>query len=142
MSSPEEKIITELALVKRDVQNLEKLSEKIDDISKEINELSKLLAIQHRIIENHETRINSLFVSSRTDTEEEYQYRAGLNRQFQEIRDGRFTNLREIEQKFTRKIETFDQKIQELEKWKWWVMGAGAVIASFVSYMWKSVFPM
>jgi seryl-tRNA synthetase len=145
------RLITEIALIKKDIKNLERLIDNVDRLSREINELSKLIAIQHRIIETHENRIASLFDITKTDENSNTDQRSQLKERLEEMRRTTLSdravinqNIQkasdEIDEKFKTYMEKIETRIKALENWRWWVMGMGAVLVTILSYVWKNIF--
>jgi len=142
---------TEIALIKKDIENLEVLIRKIDELSKEVNELSKLIAIQHRIVEDNEKKISSLFDITNKEDIDEGLYRGRMRDKIDSIKNEIHSDKEDLKRILSVSSSSINDKIDEdyaktdkrlsvLENWRWWVMGMGVVIVTVISYVWKILF--
>lgn len=150
MSMSEERIVTEIALIKKDIRNLEKLIEKVDKLINEINELSKLIAIQHKTIEIHEKRISALFDVTKNVESNEYAYRMQNSDKLNVLKDHITDDKNEIRVIIEKAVSDLENTIQSnylknekrlssLENWKWWIMGIGITVITTVSFIFKMI---
>lgn len=153
---------TDIALIKKDISQIEKTLGKLDSTLDGIAGISKTLAIQERIVESHEKRLNDIEGKISQHHKEEEEFRKQLQRQIQDLGEANRDYIDELksinstqrEIKHKEVIESIDTlrkelkeknkeqdtKISDLEKWKWWVMGVGITVTAIVSLAWKSFF--
>lgn len=153
MPEEQDSLATEIALIKRDIRNLEILNNKLDIVTKEMNELSKLIAMQAQLQEVQERKIHSLHTSQTNEENEEKNFRSELRNRIEKLKDATVSDREEIRKLLTETLKELTevqkkendrliQRITALENWKWWIMGMGVVIASIVSYIWKTLFSL
>lgn len=142
---------TDIALIKKDVSQIERFFTKIENSIDKIASISKIIAIQERIVENHEKRLDEMDVKIARHHDEEDQFRKDLQNQLSDLKDSNAAEREKRHREVMESIKTLhddlreknkeqDARITNLEQWKWWLMGVGAVIAAFASYIWKALF--
>lgn len=153
---------TDIALIKKDISQIEKTLGKLDSTLDGIAGISKTLAIQERIVESHEKRLDDIEGKITQNHKEEEEFRKQLQRQIQDLGIANRdyidelktinSSQREIKHKevmdsidilrkeLKEKNREQDSKIANLENWKWWVMGMGIALTFVVSLAWKSFF--
>jgi DNA repair exonuclease SbcCD ATPase subunit len=160
--SGEQDLRTDIALIKKDIAQIEKTMGKLDSTLDRIAGISKTLAIQERIVENHEKRLDDIDEKLSKHHKEEEDFRKQLQRQIQELGDANRAHINELKsvnntERETRHKEVMgsidvlrkelkeknkeqDDKIRNLENWKWWVMGVGIAVTTIASLIWKTFF--
>lgn len=153
---------TDIALIKKDISQIEKTLGKLDSTLDGIAGISKTLAIQERIVESHEKRLDDIENKISQHHKEEEEFRKQLQRQIQDlgianrdyIDELKTINSSQREIKHKEVIDSIDvlrrelkeknrdqdTKIANLENWKWWVMGMGIALTTIASLAWKSFF--
>jgi rubrerythrin len=153
---------TDIALIKKDISQIEKMMGKLDSSIDKISSLSKSIAVQERIVENHEKRLNDIDEKITRHNKEEEEFRTKLQQQLSDIGSDNRNYIQEmkkansIERERRHKeiidlIDTLrkdlkeknneqDTRLSKLENWKWWVMGVGVTVTSIVTLAWKSFF--
>ena len=161
MTDPAE-LRTDIALIQKDITQIEKTLSKLDSTLDGIAGISKTLAIQERIVENHEKRLDDIDEKISRHHREEEEFRKQLQKQIQELSDANRGYIEELKAANTSERETRhkevmdsidtlrrelkdknkdqDAKIAALENWKWWVMGVGITATTIVSLAWKTFF--
>ena len=140
---------TDIALIKRDLAQIEKFFTKIDASIDKIATMSRIIAIQEKIVESHEKRLDDIDIKISRHHDEEEQFRKDLQRQLSELRDAStierekrhrevMDSIKTLHDDLRQKNKEQDERLGKLEQWKWWLMGVGAVIASFGTLMWKT----
>ena len=130
---------TDVALIKRDIGQIEKVFSKVDEAVNEMAEIHMQAAVQEKILENTERRIETLEDAFIKHSDEEKAYRRELSTtlsdmrsEAQEQRERRHKEVLESIQKMNDavalKLEAQGRRIQALENWKWWVLGASAAL--------------
>lgn len=128
---------TDIALIKRDISQIEKVFKKVDDAISQMSEILKDLAVQGNVLENNEKRLETLEKKIILHAEEEKSMREEFKQEIKEIKHGndedREKRHREILNKITdmhqdinAKLEKQDNRIQTLENWRWYLIGAAA----------------
>lgn len=153
---------TDIALIMRDITQIEKTLAKLDSTLDKISGISKTLAIQERIVESHEKRLDDTDDKILRHHKEEEEFRKQLQKQIQELSDANRTYIEELKSANTAERETRhkevmgsidtlrkelkdknkeqDTKIAALENWKWWVMGVGIAVTTILTLAWRSFF--
>lgn len=153
---------TDIALIKKDISQIEKTLGKLDSTLDGIAGISKTLAIQERIVENHEKRLDDIDTKISQHHKEEEDFRKQLQKQIRDLGEANRDYIEEMKsvntaerearhkevmdsidvlrKEIREKNKEQDTKISDLEKWKWWVMGVGVTVTAIVSLAWKSFF--
>jgi len=133
-------LVTDIALIKKDINQIENLFGKFDSVVSQISEVLKNLAVQEAMLKNNEKRIEILekkFVQHNKDEMDFHKefnkrmedFKAELNEQrdvrHKEIMDA----MKSMNENFDKKFEDQNQRISKLENWKWYVLGAVALVA-------------
>lgn len=153
---------TDIALIKKDIAQIEKTLGKLDSTLDRIAGISKTLAIQERIVENHEKRLDDIDDKLSRHHKEEEDFRKQLQKQIQDLgvanrdyidelklvnnteREARHKEVMDsidvLRRELKEKNKEQDDKIRNLENWKWWVMGVGVAVTTVASLLWKTFF--
>lgn len=153
---------TDIALIKKDIAQIEKTLGKLDSTLDGIAGISKTLAIQERIVETHEKRLDDIDDKLSRHHREEEEFRKHLQKQIQDLGDAnrdyiselKATNSAERELRHKEVIDLIDvlrkelkeknkeqdDKIANLENWRWWIMGIGIAVTTIASLLWGSFF--
>jgi chromosome segregation ATPase len=153
---------TDIALIKKDIAQIEKTLGKLDSTLDRIAGISKTLAIQERIVESHEKRLDDIDIKISQHHREEEDFRKQLQKQIQDLGDANRDYIEELKavntaerevrhkevmdsidvlrKELREKNNEQDDKIANLENWRWWVMGVGIAVTTIASFAWKSFF--
>jgi septal ring factor EnvC (AmiA/AmiB activator) len=153
---------TDIALIKRDIAQIEKFFVKLDNSIDAITSISKTIAIQERIVENHEKRLDDIDAKITQHHKEEEEFRKKLQEQLSDInkanqvyidemkavstaeREKRhkevMSSIANIRDELIKKNEEQNKRISAIEQWKWWSMGVGAAIVTIGTLIWKTLF--
>jgi len=137
-------IKTDIALIKKDVKQIERVFQKIDDAVIQMTNVIKNIAVQENILQNNEKRIASLEEKSMKNTQDELDFRKELNQKLEDMknvsdheRDRRHKEvldaINKSNQKLSDKLDHQDKRINSLENWRWYILGIGAVIIFILS---------
>jgi flagellar hook-associated protein FlgK len=140
---------TEVAVIKRDVDQINRLIDKMDGLVTELSSLTKTLAVQSRILETHEEKINKLNTTALQDIKEEREFRKAAYTKFEDIKEDIaiarekkhleiLQCVKELKIELLTESKKQDARITSLEQWKWWVMGAAGVLGSVAAMLWKT----
>lgn len=130
---------TDVALIQKDVKQIERVFNKVDDAVGQMSEILKTMAVQDMVLENTERRVFSIEESFKKNTVEEEAFRKELNLKLEDMketanrdRDRRHRELLDSIENLNRnmgeKLDKQDKRIQTLENWRWYVLGIGLVI--------------
>ena len=155
-------IKTDIALIKKDISQIESTISKLDSTLEQIIIISKTLAIQERIVESHEKRLDDLAKKLFQHNQEEEQFRKELQMQLQNISDSNkkyiddmkvfnsverekrhseiMDTIKDIRRELKEKNKEQDSRLIKLENWRWWIMGIGVAVTTVVMLLWKTLF--
>lgn len=145
-------IETDIALIKKDINQIERVFKKVDDAICQMSEILKDLAVQENVLENNEKRLEILEKKLVLHTQEEKTMREEFKQEIKEIKQGNEESLEkrhlEIVTKITamhedinNKLEKQDKRIQSLENWRWYLLGSAAVVGFIIfNIPWSSFF--
>lgn len=134
---------TGVELLKRDVNAinnlLSRLDTAIDEIADASNGISKILAVHDQSIVELKIAVEErkriaekeieLIHSRISDMKDENHLERKANHE--EL----LKAIKEMDEKNTREVKLISERLDVLEKWKWWIMGAAAVVGFFISQM-------
>lgn len=130
---------TDVALIQKDVKQIERVFNKVDDAVGQMSEILKTMAVQDMVLENTERRVFSIEEGIKKNNVEEEAFRKELNLKIEDMketanrdRDRRHRELLDSIENLNRnmgeKLDKQDKRIQALENWRWYVLGIGLVI--------------
>lgn len=130
---------TDIALIQKDVKQIERVFQKVDTAVTQMSEIHKSLAVQENILEHNEKRIDTLEEKLLKHTEETKEFQKELNYKIEDMkvtaqseRERRHKELMESIEKLnisvSDKIQMQDNRITSLENWRWYIIGVSAVI--------------
>lgn len=152
---------TDIALIKKDVKQIERFFDKVDVVMTEMSDITKSLAVQQQIIEHFSSKMEDLEEkieehkkedikrtdvlhkrleeyrqSSREDhkrlSDESAANRAQRNKEIMEELGKLNGNLEKRMIDMADKIEDQDGRIRSMENLKWWLLGAVATATFLV----------
>jgi molecular chaperone GrpE (heat shock protein) len=153
----------DLALIKRDVKQIEVIFQKIDSNVAQMTDVLRTLAVQESILTQNEKKIDRVEEKLISHGEDEEQFRKELSRKLEDMRcfaqkerDRQHREIMDSIEKlrvsFNDKIKEQDKKIEQgikdtnermtiIERWKWYVGGALAIISFIAAKIsWSSFF--
>lgn len=145
-------IETDIALIKKDISQIEKVFKRVDDAISQMSQILRDLAVQENVLENNEKRLEILEKKLILHTEEEKNMREEFRQEIKEIKQGSDEALEkrhlEIVTKITTmhvdlnsKLDNQDKRIQSLENWRWYLLGAAAVVGFIIfTVPWSAFF--
>ena len=130
---------TDVALIQKDVKQIERVFKKVDDAVGQMSEILKTMAVQDMVLENTERRVFSIEESFKKNTVEEEAFRKELSLKLEDMketanrdRDRRHRELLDsienLNRNMSEKLDKQDKRIQTLENWRWYILGIGLVI--------------
>ena len=154
---------TDIALIKKDVQNIQKFFTKVETSLDMMADLSKKVAVQDEVLKNTIDKLEDLDTmvqDHRIEDQERSQrmmdrleeYRAAAYSDHQRLADHTATKrekhnemiieeIRAMREAMEEKFEEQDSKIEDLTRWKYYAMGAlGLAMFVMVEMNWQVVF--
>lgn len=153
---------TDVALIKKDISQIEKFFEKLDTTIDNIVLISKAMAVQEITVKTHEKRLNDLDVKITRHHEEEDAFRKILQKQLNELKTSNQQHINAMKESndsdrerrhkevmnsinllrddLNKKNKEQDGEINRLQQWKWWSMGVGAAVVTIGSLIWSNIF--
>ena len=130
---------TDIALIQKDVKQIETVFKKVDNAVGQMSEILKTVAVQENILENNERRFSFLEESLKKSAEEEENFRKDFNRKFEDMKESTqkererrhkelLDSIEKLNSSMTEKLEKQDERIQTLENWRWYLLGIGVVV--------------
>jgi len=143
---------TDIALIKKDINQIEKVFKKVDDAIGQMSEILQALAVQETILENNEKRVSLVEQRMLAHLETEEKHRKELEEDIESIkedaredRERRHKELMEcinsMNKSLNEKLDTQDKRIRALENWRWYILGGTAVIMLIlIKFPWAILF--
>lgn len=143
---------TDIALIKKDIQQIEHVFKKVDDAIGQMTEILQTIAVQEKILENNEKRINSLEEKIIRHSEIEADFRKEVSAKLEDMRNHAqvererrhkevLKSIEDMNKSLGEKLNRQDKRIQDLENWRWYILGIGAVIVFILNQVsWTSFF--
>jgi len=143
---------TDIALIKHDIRQIERVFKKVDDAISQMSEILKTIAVQETILENQEKRLSIVEQKMILHITEETRARDEFKKELQDIkesnRDDREKNHKELMSVLTNmhadintKLEKQDKRIRDLENWRWYMIGIGAILLLIITkFPWAIIF--
>lgn len=154
---------TDIALIKKDVQNIQRFFAKVETSLDMMTDLSKKVAVQDEILKNTIDKLEDLdkmVQDHRVEDQERSQrmmdrleeYRSAAYNDHQRLADHTATKrekhnqllideIRAMREMMEDKLEEQDEKIEDLNRWKYYAMGAiGLAMFVMVEMNWQVVF--
>jgi rubrerythrin len=136
-------IETDIALIKKDISQIEKVFKKVDDAISQMSEILRDLAVQENVLENNEKRLGTLEQKLILHSEEEKTMREEFRQEIKKIKQGNdealekrhleiVTKITAMHEDLNSKLDKQDKRIQSLENWRWYLLGAAAVIGAVI----------
>lgn len=137
---------TDVALIKKDINQIDRVFNKVDSAIQDMSELHKIAAVQETILENTERRLISLEDNFVKHGEEELAFRKDLNKSLNEMKEDAqiqrerrhkeiLETLNKMSTSLNSKLDVQDKRIRALENWRWWILGAaGALVFILTKY--------
>lgn len=131
---------TDVALIKKDIRQIERVFDKVDGAVSDMSELHTIAAVQEAILESAERRLTMLEENIAKQTEEELSYRKELRQSLEDMknqtvkeRDKRhkevLDSIQNVHETLISKLDKQDKRITALENWRWYILGAtGALV--------------
>lgn len=130
---------TDIALIQKDIGQIERVFNKVDNAVEQMSEILKTIAVQENILENNEKRVSELEITLKKYAADEEHFRKELTQKFDDMketsqkeRERRHRELLEsienLNKSMNEKLDMQNKRIQALENWRWYILGVGAVL--------------
>ena len=154
---------TDVALIQKDLKQIERFFAKFDSALGSMGELSKHVAVQGEVLKNTTEKLQSLEIKITEHKLDDIERNKQLSERLEEHRksayadherlakesaDNRKERNEEIMAQLSKmngalgaRLTKIDSRITMLEQWKWWIMGLGAVIVFIATNIkWTGLF--
>lgn len=167
--STENDLKTDIALIKKDVKQIERFFDKVDSVMTEMSDMTKSLAVQQQIIEHFSSKLEDLEEKIEEHKQEDIKRTEVLHKRLEEYRraskedhkrlaDDSATNRKVRNQEIMTELaklngnlesrmddlkrSTQDQedRLRNIEKAKWWLIGAAAGLTFVINILIKMDF--
>lgn len=154
MSDDEEinSMFTDIALVKKDIKQIEDVFVKFDKVVGQMSEILKNLAVQEAMLRNSEKRVEILEKKFVQHNKDEMDFHRDLNKRLDDLKDVSeksrekrheelMESISQMKVSFDTKLDKQNERITSLENWKWYVLGiSGLVIFVLTVFPWSLIF--
>lgn len=146
-------IVTDIALVKKDIKQIEEVFIKFDKVAGQMSDILKNLAVQEAMLKNNEKRVEILEKKFVQHNKDEMEFHRDLNKRLDELKEASekhreerhkelMSAMNDMKTSFDDKLDKQNQRITKLENWKWYVIGVSALVVLFLSvFPWNLLFP-
>jgi anaerobic ribonucleoside-triphosphate reductase len=143
---------TDIALIQKDVKQIERVFQKVDHAVEQMAEIHKALAVQENILENNEKRISIVEDKLIKHNEDELMFRKELNNKLEDMRTNAqiererrhkelLESIEKLNKSMSEKLDKQDKRISALENWRWYLLGIGAVLLFILNKIpWAALF--
>jgi len=154
---------TDVALIQKDLKQIERFFTKFDTALNSMSELSKHVAVQGEILKSQAEKLQSLEIKITEHKLDDIERNKQLSERLEEHRKSAYADherlakesqlnrkerneeimaqLSKMNGALDAKLTKLDGRITMLEQWKWWIMGLGAVITFIAANIkWSGLF--
>lgn len=146
---------TDVALIKKDIKQIEKFFSKYEYIIEKSADRDKRVAVQHEILNNVADKIETLDIKieqTKFDTAKDLaivhdrleQYRSSSREDHQRLSDNNAQHRKERNEEIMvalsklngnldKRISEMEGRVTGLDRWKWYMMGMGAIVIFIVT---------
>ena len=154
MADQDVNLKTDVALIKKDIKQIERFFAKFDLALASMTEIAQKVAVQGEILKNTEEKIDTLEQRMVDHKEEDIRRNQELNRKLEEHRAAAYrdhdkvakesaanrkerneeilSQLNATQKIVENRLTKFDERVKVLEQWKWYIGGVGAAIVIVV----------
>lgn len=143
---------TDIALIQKDVKQIERVFKKVDDAVGQMSEIFKTMAIQEMVLENTEKRVYNAEETFKKHNEEVEAFRKEMNLKLEDIKDTAqkerqarhielLASIENLNKNLSEKLDKQDERIKALENWRWYILGMGVVLVFILNKLpWALLF--
>ena len=163
MSEQDQNLKTDVALIKKDIKQIERFFSKFDTALETMADMSQKVAVQGEILKNTAEKLEDLeeriqehkredinranLISDRLEeyrrsSREDHERLAKDSAENRKIRNEEImSELHKMNGSIENKLTKLDDRITMLEQWKWYIMGLGAVLVFIAANIqWSGLF--
>lgn len=155
-------IKTDILMMKKDLSQIEKCLSNFEGETSNVSIILKELAVQEKVLEQFERRMLRLEEMGNRTSSRDDEFRREFHERLEDFRKEFGTKIdtfissfeaaklkehseileqiKELSYELKKKNSHQDEKIETLDRWKWYITGAVVVISSIISLSWKSFF--
>ena len=143
MSDELNSVKTDIALIKNDVKQIERFFDKVDEAMEQMVSLAQDIAVQQKVLETFETKLDGLEgkldTQSRMHLEARFAFKEELDEHKYRFKEAMTTGMKDAQdahQNYNQKQREWMEersertRIRSLETLKWWLLGAVAVVTA------------
>lgn len=130
---------TDLALIRKDVMQIERIFQKVDLAVEKMSEIHKSLAVQETMYFNSEKRISLIEQKIVKDSDTVSDFKKEVGNKLEDIRESEqkerekkhqelLNSIEKLHKTFSDKTNDQERRIQTLENWRWYIIGIGVVV--------------
>ena len=142
-------IKTDILLMKKDLRLIEKALANLDKNTSSLSDIYREVAVQQKTIENLDNRIIRVEHNSQLELQNDQNFRKELSDKFEEFKrlndlnkkaeySELLTEIKDLSAELKIKNVKQDDRIQNLDQWKWKATGAIIVLSFIISFIWKT----
>jgi len=164
--STESDLKTDIALIKKDVKQIEKFFDKVDAVMTEMSDMTKSLAVQQQILEHFSSKLEDLEERMEEHKAEDIERTRVLHKRLAEYRDSSKEDHKRLSDQsaenrklrnqeimaelaklngnletrmddLKRNTEDQETRIRKIENAKWWLIGAAAGLTFVINMLIK-----
>jgi DNA repair exonuclease SbcCD ATPase subunit len=150
MADQEINLKTDVALIQKDLKQIERFFNKFDTALQSMSDMSQKVAVQGEILKNTSEKLQSLELKITEHKLEDVARAQLLSERLEETRKSAYADherlaaasavsrkerneeimaqLSKMNGSLDARLEKLDNRITKLENWKWYIMGLGAVL--------------
>lgn len=147
----------DIALIKKDIKQIERFFTKIDEAVNVMSDITKNLAVQEAVMKGTQEKLDFLDSKIEDHTKVDLEGRLAIKEKLEDARDEFRRELSSITEKtssqfetkedeilekieelsktINEKMNTQDRRIRSLENYKWYIMGIGGVVVFLATYL-------
>jgi DNA repair exonuclease SbcCD ATPase subunit len=162
MPNEEQNLKTDVALIKKDIKQIERFFSKFDTALESMSEISQKVAVQGEVLKNTVDKLQDLDERMGEHRQEDIErtniiserleaYRSSSREDHARLAETSAKNraernkeimseLHKMNGSLEKRLTVLDDRIKMLEQWKWYIMGLGAVIVFILANIpWKDI---
>ena len=162
MSEQDQNLKTDVALIKKDIKQIERFFTRFDTALESMADMSQKVAVQGEVLKNTVEKLEDLEERIEDHRQEDIERTNIISERLEEYRKSSredhallatasaenrrernkeiMEELQKMNSSLEKKLTVLDERIKVLEQWKWYIMGLGAVIVFILANIpWNSL---
>lgn len=136
-----DEVKVKLAMLERDFVGLkevvDKLEHSIDKLTSISSCMERIVAVHEKVNENQKDVNDVLFSKLEDEREENRREHSALLDKLLEVSKSLQTDILQLKAEDSERIQKLEEKVTTIEKWRWMIIGGGAVIGAIFSVVFK-----